>query len=86
MKWQEVRQQYPETWVIIEALQAHDQNNKKIIDDISVLDQFKNVMDAMKHYKSLHKSNPQRDILVANTENQVLDIKIQHWFGICGNS
>ena len=43
-------------------------------------------MDAMKYYKSLHKSNPQRDILVANTENQELDIKIQHWFSVRGNS
>ena len=86
MKWQEVRQQYPETWVIIEALQAHDQKNKKIIDDMSVLNQFQNIMDAIKQYKSLHKNNPQRDILVANTENQELDIKTQHWFGVRGNS
>ena len=85
MKWQDVRQQYPESWVIIEALQAHDQDDKRIIDDISVLDRFKNSLDAIKHYKSLHKNSPERDILVANTNNLELDIKIQHWVGIRGN-
>ena len=86
MKWQEVRQQYPETWVIIEALEAYEKKNKWIVNDISVINQYNNVMDAMKHYKSLHKNNPLRDILVANTENQELDISIQHWVCVRGNS
>ena len=82
MKWQEIRMQFPETWVIIEALNAHDFNNKRIIEDISVLDKFDSVMDAIKHYKTLHKNNPHKEILVANTINQKLDITNQHWVGI----
>jgi hypothetical protein len=86
MKWQEVRDKYPDAWVLIEAIQAHNDKDRRIVDNISVLDKFENALDAVRQYKILHSDYPERDILVVNTENPKLDIKIQHWVGIRGNS
>ena len=40
MKWDDVRNTYPSQWVVIEAVEAHSEGNKRIIDKIAVIDSF----------------------------------------------
>jgi hypothetical protein len=47
MKWQSIRQSYPDSWVVIEALKAYDNNNKHIVEDISSINQYDAVIEAM---------------------------------------
>lgn len=37
MKWEEVRNAYPHTWVRLKILESHIEDDKKIIDDMEVL-------------------------------------------------
>jgi len=35
MRWPDVRTAYPDQWLVIEALQAHTEDNRRILDQIS---------------------------------------------------
>lgn len=39
MKWKDIREKYPDSWVLFEALQAHSDEGKRIVNDIAVLEQ-----------------------------------------------
>lgn len=40
MKWQEIRNHYPVEWLIVEAIKAHSESGKRILDEISVVATF----------------------------------------------
>lgn len=35
MKWQEVRELFPDQFVLVSILQYHEENNKKIVDEVA---------------------------------------------------
>jgi hypothetical protein len=37
VKWNEIREKYPEQFVLLKALQSHVNGSKKIIDDVALL-------------------------------------------------
>jgi hypothetical protein len=38
VRWQEVRAAHPDQWLVIEALEAHSENDRRILDRIAVID------------------------------------------------
>lgn len=84
MQWQEIRQHYPQQWLLIEAIQAHSESNKRIVDQLAVLDAFPDSSIAMKRYAELHHDAPQRELYVAHTGRETLEIFERPWFGIRG--
>ncbi len=82
MKWQEARKHYPDEWLLIEAIHAHSVNDKRILDDLAVLNAYDNSVAAMKEYGKFHRESPQRELYVCHTVNETLDITERHWFGI----
>ncbi len=82
MKWSEVRDKYPDTWVLFEALEAHSENGKREIKDISILNTFDDSSKATKMYREIHKKNPQRELYVAHTQKKELEIRERRWLGI----
>jgi len=47
MKWEEIRTHYPKKWLLIEAIKAHSEANKRILDDIAVINVFNHSTKAM---------------------------------------
>lgn len=82
MKWDQVRNQYPDSWVLFEAIEAHSDSGKRVIEDIAVLDRFETGSGAMKRYIELHKNDPIRELFIYNTINEKLDIKERLWMGV----
>lgn len=82
MKWQEIRQRYPGKWLLVEALKAHTEGNKRILENLSVIDAFVDGQDAMKAYSKLHGEEPQRELLVLHTDRVEPDVTVRHWLGI----
>ena len=82
MEWQEVRAQFPQQWVLIEAVSAHDEGDKRIVEQVAVLGVFADSAAAMKHYAQLHREQPQREMFVFHTSRQELDITIRYWLGL----
>jgi hypothetical protein len=85
MKWEEIRTYYPKKWLLIEAIKAHSEANKRILDDIAVINVFSNSKTAMRSYIHLHHENPKRELFVVHTDKKTLDITIRKWLGIRGN-
>lgn len=84
VKWDDARKQYPEQWVVFEALLAHTEQNTRHVDDMAVIDCFSEGRDAMKRQHELHKGNPEREFYFFHTSRTVLDIIERPWAGIRG--
>ena len=82
MKWKDIREKYPDSWVLFEAVQAHSNEGKRIVDDIAVLDRFTDSDDAMKTYHNIHKKDLGREMYVAHTKKQHLEIQEMKWLGV----
>ena len=85
MKWEEIRTHYPKTGVLIEAIKAHSEAQKRVLDDIAVITVFSHSKKAMQDDIQLHHDNPKRELFVVHTDRETLDITIRKWLGIRGN-
>lgn len=81
MQWSEIRSRYPSQWLLIEALEVHNEGEKRILDDLAVLGTFGDSQDAMSAYKELHRHSPFRELYVLHTDRRELDITNLHWRG-----
>ena len=83
MQWAEVKQHFPSQWILIEAINATSQDNKRIVDQISVVDTFReDSKEALKKYIQLHRLNKERELYVVHTSRDILDIDEKIWTGI----
>ncbi|WP_254698607.1 hypothetical protein [Parageobacillus sp. VR-IP] len=51
MKWSERRKQYPNQFVLVEAVSAYSQNDKRIIEEMTVINRYHSASDAWNGYK-----------------------------------
>jgi hypothetical protein len=84
MNWQDVRKHYPEQWLLIEAIEAHSEGDRRILDRIAVIDPYPDSAVAMRSYGELHRKEPHRELLVLHTSRETLDITEIRWAGIRG--
>ena len=82
MLWSEIRQAYPNQWLIIEALQAHTEDNRRQLDHIAVIETCADGATAMQRYRQLHHQYPMREFYFVHTSRERLDIRERHWIGI----
>ncbi len=82
MTWEEVRQHYPNQWLLIEAIKTHNIKNEHFIDDMAVINTFSEPIIAMDEYSKLHKKSPGREFYVFHTSREKLDIDVRKWLGI----
>jgi predicted helicase len=86
MLWSEVRKDYPNMWVVVEAMKSHKEGNEKTIEEVSVVNSFKESGEAWQNYQQIHQQEPHRNYLFASTKNEELKIKVQYWAGVRGNT
>ncbi|HNT76177.1 MAG TPA: hypothetical protein PKH77_14270 [Anaerolineae bacterium] len=82
MIWEEVRQHYPSQWLLIEAIKAHSDQGKRVLDAISVVNTFPDSKIAMQVYGQLHQESPERELYVFHTDRKILEIEERQWLGI----
>ncbi len=86
MQWQQIRQHHPQQWLLLEAIKAHSEGNKRILDDLAILEIFPDSALAMRGYAQIHRLAPQRELYVFHTRRETLDIEERQWLGIRGIS
>ncbi len=84
MQWQEIRQHYPKQWLLLEAIQAHSEGNRRVIDQLAVLGAFTDSTTALQGYGKLHRAAPERELYVFHTSRDSLDITERSWSGVRG--
>jgi hypothetical protein len=82
MHWTDIRQAYPDQWLVIEALEAHTEDNKRRLDRIAVVDQPTDGQAAMHSYRRLHQQYPTREFYFVHTAPEQLEITERMWAGI----
>lgn len=74
---------YSNQWVIIEAIDAHTEGNKRVIAQMAVIDNFQDDNNkALLQYLQLHRKHRERELYVVHTSRPELDIIEQGWIGI----
>jgi hypothetical protein len=84
MEWPSIREKYPDQWVLVEALSVYSSNNKRAINEMSVISDFDNPKEAWASYKKLHLSEPTRELYVFFTGNKDIEVIEQPFTGIRG--
>ncbi len=82
MRWAEVRNVYPEQWLVIEALEAHTENDLRLLDKIAVVETCSDGAAAMQSYRDLHQQYPLREFYFVHTNRAALEIKERRWLGV----
>lgn len=77
MNWQDLREQHPHSWLVVEAIGAYTENNQRIIPELSLIASFgADWQAAWDRYKALHSVNKQREYYVVHTDRDTLDIGV----------
>jgi hypothetical protein len=84
MRWADVREAYPERWLVIEALAAHSERDLRILDRIAVIDTCPDGRTTMKRHAELHRQFPDREFCFAHTGMVELRIEERRWVGVRG--
>lgn len=82
MNWPNVRDKYPDRWVLVEAIKAKSLNRKRHIDEMSVLLDYSETKDAWNAYKEHHLAEPDREFYIFHTSNESLEVLEQPFTGI----
>jgi hypothetical protein len=82
MKWQDVRERYPDTWILFEAMDAYSTDGQRVVNNLSIIDTFTDGQEALQKYALIHKKEPIRELYVYHTKNHNLDIKERMWMGV----
>jgi len=83
MKWKDVRRAHPDSWLVIEAIDAHTVGTRRIYERIDVIDVCRDGAAAMRRYRELQRCYPGRELCPVHTEMEELDI-VERWIGIRG--
>lgn len=85
MLWEDVKKTYPQQWVIIEAVEAHTEGDKRIIENIQLVELFgEDNNGALRRYVRLHKVHPEKEYYVVHTSRPELNVKERIWTGVRG--
>jgi hypothetical protein len=82
MQWEQIRNYYPHQWLLVEAIKAHSEGDKRIIEELTIVNIFPDSRAAMKFYTQLHQESPERELYVLHTDRETLDVTERKWIGI----
>ncbi len=85
MLWPEVRAAYPNQWLVIEALEAHTDQQQRHLDKVAVIETCPDGTVAMQNCNRLHQAHPTREFYFVHTARETLDIRERRWLGVRSN-
>lgn len=82
MDWDEIKQAYPDQWIVIEALEAHSEGGLRVLDRVAVIATCPDGESAVDAYRKLHDEFPEREFYFIHTSRATLQIEERLWVGI----
>ncbi len=77
MTWQEIREKFARNWLLVEAIEAHDEGNQRIVNDLSVVGIYgEDFWSGWHRYLALHALDRHREYYVVHTDREALNIGI----------
>ena len=82
MDWDEIKQAYPDQWIVIEAMEAHSDGGLRVLDRVAVIATCPDGESAVDAYRKLHDEFPEREFYFIHTSRATLQIEERLWVGI----
>jgi hypothetical protein len=82
MQWQTIRENYPQQWLLLEAITAHSEGDMRVLDQLAVLGAYADSVAAMQSYTQVHRKSPARELYVFHTSRESLDVVERQWLGV----
>jgi hypothetical protein len=82
LKWDDVRNQHPQRWVLVDALRAHRERKRRLLDELDVVGVFVDSPSALKSYSTLHHATPNRELYVFHSSHKDLSIEERQRLGV----
>ena len=82
MDWDEIKQAYPDQWIVIEAMEAHSEGGLRVLDRVAVIATCPDGESAVDAYRRLHDEFPEREFYFIHTSRATLQIEERLWVGI----
>lgn len=67
MRWDEVKERFPNEWVVFEATKAYSKEGQRFIEEMSVIDSYGDSTQALKRYSELHQEAPHKEYCFFHT-------------------
>jgi hypothetical protein len=74
MKWQEIRTYFPQQWLLVEAIQARSESDRRILEQLAVIGAFDDQAAAESSRQQLQRQAPGRELYVFHTSQETLDV------------
>lgn len=84
MQWREARSEFPDRWLLVEAIRAHTEEDRREVEDLAVIGTFEESDIAWRRCLELQRGDPPRELYVAHTSRERLEIEERRWVGIRG--
>jgi len=84
MNWDEIKKQYPEKLVLVEAIKAFSGDNKRHIEEMTVVASYDDIKKAWENYKKLRKDFSNREFYIFHTSKEKIEVLEQPFGGIRG--
>jgi len=82
MRWAEIKESYPDQWLILEALEAHSESGLRVLERVAVIATCPDGECAVDAYRKLHEEFPEREFYFIHTSRETLQIEERLWVGI----
>ncbi|NEX19382.1 hypothetical protein G3480_03470 [Thiorhodococcus mannitoliphagus] len=82
MKWAEVRAEHPNAWLVVEAIQFHEEGDVFVGDDMTAVEKCPDGAAAFAAYRRLHQVYPAREFVFVHTSRQELRVEERRWMDI----
>ncbi|ASA19488.1 hypothetical protein [Paenibacillus donghaensis] len=83
MRWDEVKERFPNEWVVLEATRAYSREGQRFIEEMAVIDSYEDSSEALKRYSELHRKDPHREYCFFHTSRPVV-VARERYVGIRG--
>lgn len=67
MTWEEIRTHHPHQWLVVEVVQAHDEAQWYVLDDLAIHHICPSAQAAHEQYQAQKRLYPQRELLAIHT-------------------
>ncbi len=84
MNSSQVRVDYPDQWLVVEALEARTEDSQRRLDRIAVLGSCTDGKTAFRKYQHFHEDYPFGEFYFVHTAREKLDIRERHLIGARG--
>ena len=83
MKWPQIRESFPDQWLLVEAIESHTTPDSfRVPDRIAVMEHCSDGLSAMYAYRDWRKKYPNKEYYYVHTSREDLKIEVLNQFRI----